>query len=225
MIHPVGEHAPSVYWRRRALLVLAALLSVVTVFTVFSGGGDKKTSGTVAPGSSTSSSNTGSPQTQTQTQTSTSLSGASTAPISASTPGSTTNSTTAPLPCLPANLKVGSSTDAVSYKVGGQPVLALVVINTGPAPCVQDLADGQIELKVFSGSARVWGSHDCAVQPGRSLQTLPVGSPIKREIQWSGLSSQPGCAGVRTRVSAGVYDLVPALSGHVGAPTRFSFAP
>lgn len=220
MIHPVGDLAPSVYWRRRALLVLAAVLAVITVFTIFSGGGGKKTAGTPAPGTSASTSATSTPQ----TQTSSSLSASSTAPVStSSTVGSPTGSTTAPQPCLPANLKVGSSTDAASYKVGGQPVLALVVINTGPAPCVQDLADAQIELKVFSGTARVWGSHDCAVEPGRSLQTLPVGAPIKREIQWSGLSSQPGCAGVRARVSAGVYDLVPALSGHVGAPTRFSF--
>jgi hypothetical protein len=129
----------------------------------------------------------------------------------------------APKACAASDLKIASATDAASYPVGARPKLALVVTNTGALPCVQDLADPQIELRVFSGSARVWGSHDCAVQPGTSLQTLPVGQPIRREIEWSGLSSQPGCAGTRTRVSAGSYQLVPLLSGTQGTQAKFSF--
>ena len=92
----------------------------------------------------------------------------------------------------------------------------MVVTNRGPAPCVQDLSDSQIELRVYNGSARVWGSHDCLVQPGTSPSTLPVGQPIRRAVEWSGLSSQPGCAGVRTRVAAGTYTLYAYLAGQAG---------
>lgn len=99
-----------------------------------------------------------------------------------------------------------------------------MVTNQGPLPCVQDLSDSQIELRIYNGSARVWGSHDCLVQPGTSLSTLPVGQQIKREIEWSGLSSQPGCAGVRTRVAAGTYTLSAYLAGHAGTTTTFSMA-
>jgi hypothetical protein len=99
----------------------------------------------------------------------------------------------------------------------------MLVTNKGPAPCVTDLADQQIELRVFSGSARVWGSHDCAVEPGTSREMLPVGQQIRREIEWSGLSSQVGCAGIRQRVSAGSYTLFASLAGHQGKPAQFAF--
>ncbi len=97
-----------------------------------------------------------------------------------------------------------------------------MVTNNGPQSCVSDLADARIELRVFSGSARVWGSHDCAIAPGVSEQTLPVGRPIRRDIEWSGLSSQTGCKGTRARVSAGSYTLFALLSGQQGKSVRFS---
>jgi hypothetical protein len=103
-------------------------------------------------------------------------------------------------------------------------VLSLVVIDIGSRPCVSNLADTQIELRVYAGSARVWGSHDCEVQPGTNKVTLPVGKAIQREIQWSGLSSQPGCAGVRQRVPAGTYTVYALLGGQQGTPATFTFS-
>jgi len=120
------------------------------------------------------------------------------------------------------DLSVQAASDKQSYTMAETPKLALVVTNTGSAACVQGLADSQIELRVFSGSARVWGSHDCAIEPGTSLETLPVGQPIRREIAWSGYSSQPGCAGTRTRVSAGNYSLFALLSGKQSAAAAFA---
>jgi len=128
-----------------------------------------------------------------------------------------------PLACSAVQLSVAASSDSKSYTIGQHPLLALVVTNTGPSACVMDLADRQIELRVYSGSARVWGSHDCAIQPGTSPQTLPVGQPIRREIQWSGLSSQPACAGVRQQVPDGSYTLYAYLAGRQGTTSKFSF--
>jgi hypothetical protein len=118
---------------------------------------------------------------------------------------------------------MSAASDAKTYPVGAKPVLALIVTNAGTRPCVADLADKQIELRVFAGSARVWGSHDCEIQPGSSKQTIPVGQPIRREIQWSGLSSQPACAGVRQRVPAGTYTVFALLSGREGKTATFTF--
>ena len=132
--------------------------------------------------------------------------------------------TTGPIACTAAQLHIAAATDASSYRVGAKPNLAIVVTNAGPSPCVTDLADPQIELRVYSGSARVWGSHDCQVQPGTSNETLPVGEPIRRVIAWSGLSSQPGCAGVRQRVPAGTYTLYALLAGRQGTTATFTFS-
>ncbi len=195
------------------LLALVVLL-VVSFYAIFlrGGGSDKPKSGSgfTAAGSTSAQSSSTPPQT------------------SATSPhpptSSAGNSAAAPKPCTAAQLSIAASTSAASYPAGAKPVVAIVVTNTGTAPCVQDLADGQIELRVFNGSARVWGSHDCAIQPGTADAVLPVKQPIRREVQWSGLSSQPACAGTRTRVGAGTYTLHALLAGREGKTTTFTLA-
>jgi hypothetical protein len=113
---------------------------------------------------------------------------------------------------------VGSST----YHVGDQPQLMLQVTDAGPAPCVQDLSDSQVELTVYNGESRVWGSHDCQIEPGTADRTLLVGQPVRVSIIWSGLSSQPKCAGTRQRVGAGTYTLYASLAGHTGTAAQFA---
>lgn len=214
MLHPVGSRPPSVYWFRRGMLLALVILLVVTVYAIFfHGGGNQKPNagaGFTATGQSTP------PTTETQRST-------------ASTPTSpsrTAASSSASLPkaCTAAQLSVAASTSAASYPANAKPVVAIVVTNIGSAPCIQDLADSQIELRVYNGSARVWGSHDCAIAPGVSQATMPVKQPIRREVQWSGLSSQPGCTGTRTRVGAGTYTLHALLAGHEGKTTTFTLA-
>jgi len=126
--------------------------------------------------------------------------------------------------CKPAALKVAAVAQRPSYRVGAKPMVLLQVTNTGPAPCVQDLADSQVELRVYNGESRVWGSHDCTIEPGKATRTLAVGQPVRVSIVWSGLSSQPKCAGTRQRVGAGTYTLYALLSGHVGTAAQFSLS-
>jgi hypothetical protein len=111
-----------------------------------------------------------------------------------------------------------------TYHVGDQPILELQVTNTGPQPCVQDLADKQIELRVYNGESRVWGSHDCQIQPGTNDRTLAMNTPVRVAITWSGLTSQPNCAGTRQRVGAGTYTLYALLSGKTGKATQFTIS-
>ena len=194
------------------MLLAAVLLAGVSLYALAfrGGGGDApKGSGTFAPTGNTASTSP------------------STAPATSQPPPSTTTSQASrpvPGPCAAAQLAITAGTSAPGYPADAQPTVAIVVTNRGPAPCVQDLSDGQIELRIYNGSARVWGSHDCAIQPGQAPATLPVGQPIRREIQWSGLSSQPACAGTRTRVGAGRYTVLAFLSGHQGTPVTFTLA-
>ena len=216
MLHPVGTLPPSVYWRRRLLLLVTALLAGLSIYAIFFRGG-----GNQAPRSGSSFSSPGGSSSQPQT----SAGSDSTSTSSSSVASSATSSSPASAKtCQPSQLTVAAATNAASYPAGAKPQVAIVVTNRGPAPCVQDLADSQIELRVYNGSARVWGSHDCQIQPGTSVATLPVGQQIRRAVEWSGLSSRPGCAGVRTRVGAGTYTLYAYLAGHAGSTSRFSLA-
>ena len=89
---------------------------------------------------------------------------------------------------------------------------------------MQDLADPQIVLRVYNGESRVWGSHDCKIEPGTDTRTLMAGATVRVSIIWSGLSSQPNCAGPRQRVGAGTYTLYASLAGREATAAQFTIS-
>ena len=202
MFRPVGSQPPAVYWRRRlvlvAFLVGVVILAVLTVRAVASDGG-----GGGPPAAAATTGTTGSPR-----HTAPNLandppprhgshtpSAPSTAAGRSSGAGPSDSSSGPPARCSSSQLSVAAVTNKKSYAVGDRPVLMIQVSNKGPQPCVQDLADRQIVLRVYNGESRVWGSHDCQIEPGTDDRTLEVGRAVRRSIVWSGLSSQPKCAG------------------------------
>jgi hypothetical protein len=177
MLRPIGSLPPSVYWRRRLLFIGAVLLVALTVYVLFVAKDDKKKPASQQPSSQ---------------------------PSPRSSPGPSTPSA---VPCVPSVLGVAAQTSAKTFKVGDQPELEIRITNIGETPCVANLSDGQIELLVYNGESRVWSSHDCKIQPGNSPTTLAPRQAARRSIRWTGLSSQPQCAGGRQRVGAGNYTL------------------
>lgn len=219
MFHPVGSQPHTVYWRRRLVLLGSVLLLIVLlVLTVKIAASDGGTTPKGAGGTSPTTHPRTTPTT-THTQPRSPTHSASSSHAS----GSSTKSTSAvPVPCLASQLSISAVAGQATYHVGDQPLLELQVTNTGTAPCVQDLADKQIELRVYNGESRVWGSHDCQIQPGTSPRTLVENQPVRVAITWSGLTSQPNCAGTRQRVGAGTYTLYALLSGKTGKATQFT---
>jgi cytoskeletal protein RodZ len=221
MFSPVGSQPPSVYWRRRLVLLgsigLLLVLLILTVKIATSDGSEPARAG--GPGTS-------SPHTTPATHTSHFSSSAPSTRHSSSSAStsSSKSSSAAPEPCVAKDLQVAAVSSRPNFSVGDEPVLELQVTNTGDASCVQDLADAQVELKVYNGESRVWGSHDCQIEPGTNPMTLEVGKAVRVAITWSGFSSQPQCAGTRQRVGAGTYTLYAALSGRTGKATQFTIS-
>lgn len=205
MFQPVGSLPPSIYWRRRLFVLgVPAILLLLTVYVVFFSGGGKSHSGASTPPGSTSHSVSSSTQ------------------HLPSTKSSATTSTTGSAACALSALQVQAATGKSSYKVGQQAALFLVVTNVGPHACNQDLADKQVELTVYTGDVRVWGSHDCQVQPGTSVQKLARNKPVRLEVAWSSKTSKPGCGGTRLQVQAGTYQLYATLAGKKSPPVTFT---
>lgn len=224
MLHPVGSHAPAVYWRRRVVLAAAVFfLLVLTAWVLRPGGGDGKPAAAAPVAAST-----GVPAPTTSARASSSAPTSSSAAGAATTAGRHSGAhssvSAVPKPCQAAALEVAAVAGAPSYRVGDQPVVMLQVTNSGTTACVQDLADAQVELRVYNGESRVWGSHDCLVQQGTDLRTLAAGQTVRISVTWSGLSSQPGCAGTRQRVGAGTYTLYGSLAGRQGSAAQFSIS-
>ena len=51
-----------------------------------------------------------------------------------------------------------------------------------------------------------------------------VHRPVQVAVTWSGLTSQPKCAGTRQRVGAGTYTLYAVLSGKTGTAKQFTIS-
>ncbi|HEV7205749.1 MAG TPA: hypothetical protein VGN18_14160 [Jatrophihabitans sp.] len=223
MFHPVGSRPPSVYWRRRLVLigsaVLIVALLVLTLRALTSGDGTPSGAGTAAGSTSRAASPSPSP-----TSTAANASSGSSSHSASVSSSKVASSSVPPALCAAAGLEVQAVVAKSNYQVGDRPVVELQVTNTGARPCVQDLADQQVELKVYNGESRVWGSHDCEVQPGTNERTLAPGQPVRVSITWSGLTSQPKCAGTRQRVGAGTYTLYASLSGRTGKAAQFAIS-
>src|SRR5262249_41614802 len=113
-----------------------------------------------------------------------------------------------PAPCRAAALTVRASPAKPSYRVGETPVVKLTVRNTGEVACIRDVGPRQQEMLLYDGTTRIWSSNDCYPDGGTDVRTLSPGEVVSSSVVWSGLSSQPGCAGPRTRVRAGPYQLI-----------------
>lgn len=234
MFHPVGSRPPSVYWRRRFVLlasviaVLALLAITVKVLVSNGPGGAPAAGGT--PGTSTRTSQGPHPSAPT-TRSSSSRHSTSAGPANSTTRSTSASSPNDPpsssasgpaQPCAPANLALAALTNKAQYKVGEQLTLSIRVTNKGKSACVVDLGDPQVLLKVYNGESRVWGSHDCQVTPGKVERTLMARQAVKVSIVWSGLSARPNCAGPRQRVGAGSYTLEAFLAGHRATVAQFA---
>jgi hypothetical protein len=236
MLQPVGNLPARVYWRRRLVFVGLPLLAIILLlWAALSGGGDHPSSHNTS--STTTRSSTSVATTSAQPRDSGSI-GVSTTTPKPTTPKPTTPKPTTPKPtppvvtpatsaastpavrkgfCAVADLTVTAATAKKSYPVKSKPELSMLVTNTSASPCKLDVADKHVEWRVYSGDARVWGSHDCAVRSGSNVMTLAARQPIRLSISWSGLTSLPKCAGTRLAVQAGTYKLYAYFDG-VGSP-------
>ena len=215
------------YWRRRfaflASMVALVVLIVLTVRVLMSGSSTTPTasgrsSGQTPPASHSQSHPHSSPHPSTSAQRTSHSASTSTS----KSPSRSTSSSVAPKKCTDSQLSLSAASNKSSYSVGEQPVLSIVVKNVASVPCVQDLADPQIVLRVYNGESRVWGSHDCKIEPGTNDQTLMAGSSVRVSIVWSGLSSQPSNCNNRQRAGAGTYTLYASLAGREGTAAQFT---
>lgn len=192
LLHPRGPLAPGVYWRRRLLTLGAVVL--VLFLAIRSCGVDGKPVASVSPSPTptTTPSTTGTP---------------SRTPLH---PPSPSVATTPPLgPCQAADLVLSARADAQTYPAGRRPVLTIGIATKGRFPCTADVGQAAREIRITSGSERIWSSDDCSPGGGALVVTLrPGAAAVSFSVTWSRKRSAPGCpAGSRDAVP-GTYRVV-----------------
>jgi len=183
-MQPIGPESPSVYWVRRAAVLVIVLLVLFGVIWVF---------GAVAGGRTT----------QTPVVEPTVVATESIDPNTVLTPV-----TTDPIDCVDSAILVEASTDSSTYKVGKEPVLSLSIENTGSVPCLRDVGPKANELEVKSGGYHVWSSDDCSATKKTKIVTLEPGDKVGSTITWNGQLSEPGCPDISAAAKAGRYEVI-----------------
>ena len=183
VLQPVGPLPASVYWRRR--LVLLGGLVVLALLLRSCAGGDSPTAKLPEAKATPSASPTASP-----------------------TPAPTRPPATAAGLCADGVVELTTSTDAASYPVGSSPKITLTIVNTGTTPCRRDVGGAAVELRVVSGSDRVWSSDDCSLGQVSSVEELKPGVAKTVVKTWPGVRSAPQCGGSKAQAKNGTYRVV-----------------
>ncbi|WP_222262541.1 MucR family transcriptional regulator [Modestobacter marinus] len=206
MLHPVGPLPAVVYWRRR-LLVLGCAVGLL-------GGGGWVTAAAMGsdPEESTATAATGpAPAPPVLDQVVPSLAAVelpTTTPAPTGVPEPVAPGPVEGGPCTDDMISVEVRSDPASAPVGSKPTFHLVVTNVAPVSCVRTLDKGLQEVVLLDGAGtRLWGSNDCFPEAGSDVRTLAPGEAADFSVLWSGLGSEPGCAGDRAALPPGQYVL------------------
>ncbi|WP_067481056.1 hypothetical protein [Actinomadura hibisca] len=184
------------YWRRRAV-ALGGLLGVVGLmaWACTAGGGDDKQPVRNASAVGTAGS-----------------SAAAALPTAMPTVTVTAQVTATPAPvkkdgdaCESRDVVVNAAITRDVYAKGESPQMQITVVNTGTRACTLDVGANALDVRITSGSDRVWSSARCARGNGASIQMLRRGIPYVGTVTWDRLRSGENCRGEREKARPGTY--------------------
>ena len=207
VVHPIGPEEPVVYWRRRLLVGLAAVLTLVLLTQMFSGGDDGNPAAAAIPAATTSA---------TPLVVASATPGASGLPIPDST-GSTTPSTQTLQPtaqptvqvvaegeCSDAQISMQVEIDRTTTAVGEGVHIKMILKNTSNTTCKRDVGSGANEITVISGPALIWSTDHCNASTEKDLKEFAPGQEWSVDVVWIGKQTAKGCK-VRNMAQSGAY--------------------
>ncbi|MCG5215362.1 hypothetical protein [Streptosporangium sp. KLBMP 9127] len=200
----LGGVATDIYWRRRMALLVGVLVVVAVVaWACTSTSGPKRSSNSAAPAPT-------SPE-----------------PILASlqatptpAPAPTLTSTISPKPskpkptieprragdtCDPGDLVLSLQGTQEVYLGDSRPRFMITLVNTGRLMCTADVGPRAMEIRITSGSDRIWSSSDCISGEGVQVRRLERGIPYVRPVEWDRHRSARDCAAKRSDARTGTY--------------------
>ncbi len=220
VLHPVGPEPVRTYWARRAAVVAAAivLLSVIIALIVngsTSGSAAEPPVDAVPAPASTSTTEATTPATSTPTGGATRSSASpatSGKPSATGAASSTATPNPGPVACAAKDLRV-TLTGKRRLKVKKPNTFKLSVINGSGSTCIATVNKKNFELKIYSGTDRIWSSNDCstAVKPIRTK--LAAERVSAWTMRWNGRRSADDCKNRPEIPQGGTYFATAQLEG------------
>lgn len=107
-------------------------------------------------------------------------------------------------PCDAGDVVVTADLGGETYHSGQQPTFTYTVVNTGKRTCTYDVGPKSLELRITSGSDRIWSSGDCA-KGVADTEKLKRGVPYTRTVTWNRTRSTPSCHRTHQKALPGTY--------------------
>ena len=212
MLHPVGPEPARKYWlRRAAILVPCVVLVIAVVAAILNSAGasavSAKSSASAPAGDpvtepSESASSASSPSTSPQA-TSAPLARAASSEGAAPSP-TPTSTTVAPSACRASDIRVtliGRPRLRLEQPTG----FTLSLINGGKQTCVVAVNAKDFELKIYSGTDRIWSTTDCRRAVPPITKTLRREHALEWQITWDGRRSRSDCKRDHEPMESGTY--------------------
>lgn len=238
MIEPQGPLPQEVYWRRRLVAIVGAVVAVAVVIALIVwAGSSSDDDGDPANAASTTSASkapeapASAPEPSTSAPTSEAPSGggdhgAGGDPRATSEESAPTTDAAAPIEnqCADQSLSVVLYTDKPTYTQGDQPVFTIVTTNGGLAACNRDVGKNaqNVIVRSLDGARTLWSAQDCAPDKTANVQLLQPGQQVSDDTTWSGTTSSPGCKRPRQQIAAGAYQAIAKIGERESAPITFN---
>lgn len=186
-----GPQPPSVYWIRRGLVALAAIVIVGLLVWAFVPKGQPTTA---VPAT-----------TPTPAETLVSPAASPTASPTGTGLPTPSSSSTGPTGCEPIGVQL-SVQGFTSIKNTGKQVYSVTAENNTALPCVMDITNETFKLRVTSGDDLIWSTTHCDKWlPEVKKQTLQAGKTVEFKVEWAAYRSADGCKHAKGTLGAGTY--------------------
>ncbi|MDX6256332.1 MAG: hypothetical protein QOJ11_2666 [Frankiales bacterium] len=225
LLNPVGSLPPEVYWRRRAMAGLLAVLVIWLAWSWFPGkSGGANAAQPKNPVKSTTSPHTTPSPTPTAVVTTAAPVVTTKATATVTSPAATTTTAPATPKCASSAIKITLTADHTLYPSGVSPRFVLTVANVSASACRIDVGTANRGFLVTSGNDRIWSSSDCS-KTSPNVATFKPKDTVGYSHTWTRQrSSAAGCAAAGTAARPGTYKVVAHLGDLISATMVFRLA-
>jgi hypothetical protein len=225
VLHPVGPEPAQTYWARRGLVFAATTVFVVALTLIISG---TSSSSVAAPGPASAGPTYAAPPSPSAIETA--VPTPSSAKVSTSgTPTPSAKKTpklkasprqahqSAPASCATKDLRP-TLTGKQRIAPRRRTIFQLSLINGSGKTCTAKVTQRNFELKINSGSDRIWSTSDCPSMIKTISHKLGSEHAVAWSLTWDGKRSKPTCTSASTSLRPGRYVATARLDG--AAPVK-----
>lgn len=217
LLRPVGHLPASVYWVRRALVLVVLVVLLVLLVRLFGGGGDPQNSAATGPEQTPTPGPTVVP---TSTPSGTASSTGSSTPVKSQ---SVKSEPPRDLKCAGGDIRINLLPASRSVPSGGSLSLA-VQLSAVDEECKATIDPSLLSVTITSGKDQIWSTTHCEKAIPRATLVLAKGKESTSTVLWNGHRSGPGCLPGQPQAKPGTYVALAVYDGRPSPAQAFQVA-